>query len=81
MILGWGAKIPHVFWPVAKETKKKRKQRQYCNKFNKDLKKQSTSKKKKQKQKKLSKTVTVKDLFPNGVYIVILIYMSQDNSK
>ena len=25
LILGWGAKIPHVFWPVAKETKKKKK--------------------------------------------------------
>ena len=45
-----GAKIPHV-----SQTKKKKniKQKQYCNKFNKDfLKKWSTSKKKSLKKKK-----------------------------
>ena len=33
-IQGQGAKIPHTFWPK----KQNRKQKQYCNKFNKDLK-------------------------------------------
>ena len=33
------------------------------------------------KKKNLSEIATVKDLFPNGVYIIILIYMNQDNSK
>ena len=35
---GGGVKIPHALWP--KKTKHK-KQKQYCNKFNKDFKKKS----------------------------------------
>ena len=34
-IPGWGAKIPHALWP---KKPKNIKQKQYCNKFNKDLK-------------------------------------------
>ena len=37
----WGAKIPHDLWPKNQN----RKQKQYCNKFNKDFKKCSTFKK------------------------------------
>ena len=37
-IPGWGAKIPHVSQPKNQNTK----QKQYCNNFNKDLKKEST---------------------------------------
>ena len=33
-IPGWGTKIPHVSWPKSQNIK----QKQYCNKFNKDLK-------------------------------------------
>ena len=36
-IPGWRAKIPHA--PVAKNKNKNIKQKQYCKKFNKDLKK------------------------------------------
>ena len=43
-IPGWGAKIPHASQP---KNQKNIKQKQYCNKFNKDFKKRSTSKKKK----------------------------------
>jgi len=32
---GWGAKTPHVLWPKNQNIK----QKQYCNKFNKDFKK------------------------------------------
>ena len=32
-IPSWGTKIPHASWPK----KTKRKQKQYCNKFNKDF--------------------------------------------
>ena len=35
LIPGWGAKIPHASWPKNQNIK----QKQYCNKFNKDLKK------------------------------------------
>ena len=31
--LGWGAKIPHASWPKNHNMK----QKQYCNKFNKDF--------------------------------------------
>ena len=34
LIPGWGAKIPHASWPKNQNIK----QKQYCNKFNKDLK-------------------------------------------
>ena len=34
LIPGWGAKIPHALWPKNQNIKHK----QYCNKFNKDLK-------------------------------------------
>ena len=34
-IPGWGAKIPSASWPKSQNIK----QKQYCNKFNKDLKK------------------------------------------
>ena len=33
-IPGWGAKIPHALWSKNQNTK----QKQYCNKFNKDVK-------------------------------------------
>ena len=36
-IPGQGSKIPHALWP--KKKKQNIKQKQYCNKFNKDLKK------------------------------------------
>jgi len=35
MIPGWGAKLPHVLWP---KNQQNIKQKQDCNKFNKDLK-------------------------------------------
>ena len=35
-ISGWGAKIPHALWPKNQNIKQKK---QYCNKFNKKLKK------------------------------------------
>ena len=35
LIPGWSAKIPHAMWPKHQNIKEK----QYCNKFNKDLKK------------------------------------------
>ena len=41
-IPGWGAKIPHVSWPKNQNMK----QKQYCNKFNKDFKNGSHKKKK-----------------------------------
>ena len=41
-IPGQGAKIPHASWPKNQNIK----QKQYCNKFNKDFKKWSTSKNK-----------------------------------
>ena len=41
-IPGQGVKIPHASWPKNQNIK----QKQYYNKFNKDLKKKSTSKKK-----------------------------------
>ena len=34
-IPGWGAKIPHASWPKNQNIK----QKQHCNKFNKDFKK------------------------------------------
>ena len=34
LILGWGAKISHALWPKSQNIK----QKQYCNKFNKDFK-------------------------------------------
>ena len=46
-IPGWGAKIPHALWPKNQNIK----QKQYCNKFNKDLKKMVHIKKKKLKKK------------------------------
>ena len=36
-IPGWEAKIPHALRPKKTKTKRK-KQKQYCNKFNKDFK-------------------------------------------
>ena len=36
-IPGWGAKIPHASWPKKKKNQSI-KQKQYCNKFNKDFK-------------------------------------------
>ena len=39
-IPGWGAKIPHASWPKNQNIK----QKQYCNKFNKDLKKEKKKK-------------------------------------
>ena len=41
-IPGWGAKIPHASWPKNQNIK----QKQYCNKFNKDLKKNGPHQKK-----------------------------------
>ena len=49
-IPGWGAKIPHPPWPENQNIK----QKQYCNTFNKDFKKWSTSKKKNLKKKSVS---------------------------
>ena len=47
-----GAKIPHALGTKKKKTlKKKKKRNQYCNKFNKDFKKWSTSKKEIKKKK------------------------------
>ena len=49
-IPGQGAKIPHATWPKHQNIK----QKQYCNKFNKDFKKKwSTSKKKSLNKKKI----------------------------
>ena len=36
---GWGAGIPHASWPEKEKKKTNIKQKQYCNKFNKDKKK------------------------------------------
>ena len=44
-IPGQGSRIPHASWPKHQNIKKKKK-KQYCNKFNKNFKKWSTSKKK-----------------------------------
>ena len=44
LIPGWGARIPHASQPK-KKTKQNIKQKQYCNKLNKDFKKWSASKK------------------------------------
>ena len=41
VIPGWGAEIPHALQPKNQNIK----QKQYCNKFNKDFKKWTTSKK------------------------------------
>ena len=49
-----GAKIPYGWWPKSQNIKKKKKQKQYCNKFNKNFKKWSTS-----KNKKLKRTISV----------------------
>ena len=46
-IPGQGAKIPHALWPKTQNIKK---QKQYCNKFNKPLKMVHIKKKKKQKK-------------------------------
>ena len=45
LIPGWGARIPHASQPKQNKTKQNIKQKQYCNKLNKDFKKWSTSKK------------------------------------
>ena len=42
LIPGWGVKIPHAPWPKNQNIK----QKQYCNKFNKDFKKMVHIKKK-----------------------------------
>ena len=34
----WGTKIPYASWPKDQNIKKKKKKKQYCNKFNKHLK-------------------------------------------
>ena len=36
-IPGWTAKITHALQPKKKKTKQNMKQKQYCNKFNKDF--------------------------------------------
>ena len=41
-IPGWGAKIPYALWPKNQNVK----QKQYCNKFNKDFKNGPQKKKK-----------------------------------
>ena len=48
-IPGWGAKIPHASWPENQN----KKQKQYCNKFNKDFKNGPHPKKKKILKKNL----------------------------
>ena len=40
---GWGTRVPHVLQPKGQDIK----QKQYCNKFNKDLKKNCPHQKKK----------------------------------
>ena len=40
-IPGWGTKIPHALWPKKNQNIK---QKQYCNKFNKDFKKKEGKK-------------------------------------
>ena len=52
LIPGQGAKIPHASQPK-KPNQNKKKQKQYCNKFNKNFKKWSTSKKKKLREKRI----------------------------
>ena len=47
-IPSWGAKIPHASWPKNQNIKK---QKQYCNKFNKDFKNGPQQKKRKKKKK------------------------------
>ena len=56
LIPGWGAKILHASWPKNQNIKKE-KQKQHCNKFNKDLKKNGPH----QKKKKLKREF---DMFP-----------------
>ena len=57
-------------WP---KKQKNIKQKQYCNKFNTDWKTAHIKKK-----KNLSEIAIVKDLSPNGVYIVVLIYIQSN---
>ena len=51
-IPGWAAKIPHASWPKSQNVK----QKQYCNKFNKDFKNGPHLKKNKSLKKKLPQT-------------------------
>ena len=51
-IFGWGAKILHALWPKKKKKKTNIKQKQYCNKFNKDFKNGLRQKEKKNSYKK-----------------------------
>ena len=46
LIPGQGTETPCALWQKKKKKKKNMKQKQYCNQFNKDFKKWSTSKKK-----------------------------------
>ena len=52
-IPGWGAKIPHASWPKYQNIK----QKQYCNKFNKDFKNGPHQKNLKKKKKEIARKV------------------------
>ena len=54
-IPGQGAKIPHASWPKKEINPKHKKQKQYCNKFNKDFKNGPHQKKKNLLYKKNNK--------------------------
>ena len=49
-VSGWGAKIPRASWPKKKQNIK---QKQYCNKFNKDFKNGPQQRKSRKKKKKI----------------------------
>ena len=59
LIPGWGAKIPRALWPKNQTIKEK----QYCNKFNKDFKNSPHQKKKILKKKKRSCSSFLQRLF------------------
>ena len=59
---GWGARIPYDSWPKHQNIK----QKQYCNKCNKDFKNGPHQKKKKKKEKKIGTSLVVQWLRLNS---------------
>ena len=64
-IPGWGTKIPYALQPKNKQTN--RKQNQYCNKFNKALKKMVHIKKKILKKKYTQYIAKIIDCLTSGI--------------
>ena len=69
-IPGWGAKVSPASWPKNQN----RKQKQYCNKLNKDFKNWSTLKKKIIKERKKEKISGI--LVAQALFVVVVARLS-----